>query len=150
MALCTTLQSRVLALETTKTTQANEIAGLKRRVKKLRNKSRTHRLKRLYKVSSSRRVESSRDEEDLGEDASKQGRRIHDIDADEHITLVNDDNELFDVGTLTSDEVLAEQVVAAKDVNLSVDEVTLAHALASLKSTKVQEKGIYKRVKCTS
>ncbi|GJT68050.1 hypothetical protein Tco_1019530 [Tanacetum coccineum] len=45
MALCTTLQSRVLALETTKTTQATEIASLKKRVKKLerRNKSRTHR-----------------------------------------------------------------------------------------------------------
>ncbi|GJU21910.1 uncharacterized mitochondrial protein-like protein [Tanacetum coccineum] len=99
MALCTTLQSRVLALKTTKTTQANEIAGLKRRVKKLerRNKSRTHRLKRLYKVGSSRRIESSRDEEDLGEeDASKQGMRIHDINADEDITLVNDDNEMFD------------------------------------------------------
>ncbi|GJR67602.1 hypothetical protein Tco_0013667 [Tanacetum coccineum] len=76
MALCTTLQSRVLALETTKTTQANEIAGLKRRVKKLerRNKSRTHRLKILYKVGSSKRVESS-NEKGLGEeDASKQGR----------------------------------------------------------------------------
>ncbi|GJU93565.1 hypothetical protein Tco_1318321 [Tanacetum coccineum] len=89
------------------------------------------RLQRLLKlmrlqVSSSRRVESSRDEEDLGEDASKQGRRIHDIDADEDITLVNDDNKMFDVGTLTGDEVLVEQVVAAKDVNLSVDEVTLA------------------------
>ncbi|GJT30844.1 hypothetical protein Tco_0911119 [Tanacetum coccineum] len=34
-------------------------------------------------------VESSRDEEDLGEDASKQGR-INAIDADEDITLVND------------------------------------------------------------
>ncbi|GJV44720.1 hypothetical protein Tco_1429256 [Tanacetum coccineum] len=138
MALCTTLQSRVLALETTKTTQANEIAGLKRRVKKLerRNKSRTHGLKRLYKVGSSRRVESSRDKEDLGEDASKQRRRIHDIDADEDITLVNDDNEMFDVGTLTGDEVLAEKVVASKDVNLSVDEVTLAQALAALKSAK--------------
>ncbi|GKB10914.1 hypothetical protein Tco_0844837 [Tanacetum coccineum] len=142
MALCTTLQSRVLALETTKTTQANEIAGLKRRVKKLerRNKSRTYGLIRLYKVGSSRRVESSRDEEDLGEDASKQERMIHDINVDEDITLVNNDNEMFDVGTLTGDEVLAEQVVAAKDVNLSVDEVTLAQALAALKSAKVQEK----------
>ncbi|GKC83081.1 hypothetical protein Tco_1138798 [Tanacetum coccineum] len=110
------LITRVLAL---KTTQANEIAGLKRRVKKLerRNKSRTHGLKRLYKVGSSRRVESSRDKEDLGEDASKQRRGIHDIDANEDITLVNDDNEMFDVGTLTGDEVLAEKVVAAKDVN---------------------------------
>ncbi|GJY70754.1 putative ribonuclease H-like domain-containing protein [Tanacetum coccineum] len=52
MALYTTLQSRVLALETTKTTQATEIASSKRRVKKLekRNKSRTHRLKRLYRT----------------------------------------------------------------------------------------------------
>ncbi|GKA28791.1 hypothetical protein Tco_0715036 [Tanacetum coccineum] len=122
---------------------ATEIASLKKRVKKLerRNKSRTHGLKRLYKVGSSRRVESFRDEEDLGKDASRQGRRIHDIDADEDITLVNDDNEMFDVGTLTGDEVLAEQVVVAKDVNLSFDEVTLAQALAALKSTKVQEKG---------
>ncbi|GKA18676.1 hypothetical protein Tco_0698591 [Tanacetum coccineum] len=137
------LLARVLALETTKTTQTNKIAGLKRRVKKLerRIKSRTHGLKRLYKVGSSRRVESSGDKEDLGEDASKQGRRIHDIDADEDITLVNDDNEMFDVGTLTGDEVLAEQVVAAKDVNLSVDEVNLAQTHATLKSAKVQEKG---------
>ncbi|GKD54472.1 hypothetical protein Tco_1287859 [Tanacetum coccineum] len=141
MALCTTLQSRVLALETTKTTQANEIVGLKKRVKKLerRNKSRTHGLKILYKVGSSRRVESSRDKEDLGEDASKQRRRIHDIDADEDITLVNNDNEMFDVGTLTGVEVLAEKVVASKDVNLSVDEVTLAQALATLKSAKKKE-----------
>ncbi|GJT78321.1 putative ribonuclease H-like domain-containing protein [Tanacetum coccineum] len=57
------------------------------------------------------------------------------------LAVVNDDNEMFDVGTLTGDEVLAEQVVAAKDVNLSVDEVTLAQALAALKSAKVQEKG---------
>ncbi|GJS20645.1 uncharacterized mitochondrial protein-like protein [Tanacetum coccineum] len=68
----------VIALETTKTTQANEIVGLKRRLKKLerRNKSRTHGLKRLYKVGSSRRIESSGDEEDLGEDASKPGRSV--------------------------------------------------------------------------
>ncbi|GKD94690.1 hypothetical protein Tco_1374527 [Tanacetum coccineum] len=101
MALCTTLQSRVLAMETTKTTQANEIAC---------------------------------------ENASKQGRRIHDIDADEDIALVNDDNEMFDVGTLTGDEVLAEQVVVAKDVNLSVDEVTFAQALAALKISTVRNR----------
>ncbi|GJX16247.1 ribonuclease H-like domain-containing protein [Tanacetum coccineum] len=147
MALCTTLQTRVLDLDTTKTAQANEIASLKRRVKKLekKNKSRTHKLKRLYKVGLSARVESFRDEESLGEDASKQGRRITDIDDDEDITLVNDeidaDAEMSDVDTLTGDEVLAEQVVAAKDVNLSVDEINLAQGLAALKSAKVQEKG---------
>ncbi|GJR59814.1 putative ribonuclease H-like domain-containing protein [Tanacetum coccineum] len=50
----------------------------------------------------STRVESSGDEESLGEDASKQARRINVIDADEDITLVNvqDDVEMFDVNTL--------------------------------------------------
>ncbi|GJW61508.1 hypothetical protein Tco_0110843 [Tanacetum coccineum] len=88
------------------------------------------------------RVESSGDEESLGEDASKQGR-INAIDADEDITLVNDqdDADMFDVNTLTGDEVLAEQEVATKDVNLTVDEVTLAQALAALKSVKSKVKG---------
>ncbi|GJZ98095.1 hypothetical protein Tco_0670548 [Tanacetum coccineum] len=87
------------------------------------------------------RVKSSRDEESLGKDASKQGR-INAIDADEDITLVNDqdDADMFDVNTLTGDEVLAEQEVATKDVNLTVDEVTLAQALAALKSVKPKVK----------
>ncbi|GJU29098.1 hypothetical protein Tco_1172687 [Tanacetum coccineum] len=136
----------VLDLEKTKTTQQNEIASLKRRVKKLEQKkrSRTHGLKRLHKVGMSRRVESSRDEDSLGEDASKQGRQINVINADKDITLVNvqDDAEMFDVNTLTGDEVFAEQEVAAKDVNLTIDEVTLAQALAALKSVKPKVKGV--------
>ncbi|GKD29120.1 hypothetical protein Tco_1239898, partial [Tanacetum coccineum] len=90
MALCTTLQNRVLNLEKTKTSQHNEIASLKRRVKKIekKNRSRTHKLKRLYKVSLTARVESSDDEESWGEDASKQGM-IDAIDADEEIILVS-------------------------------------------------------------
>ncbi|GJY14865.1 hypothetical protein Tco_0385287 [Tanacetum coccineum] len=49
MELCTNLQTKFLDLEKTKTTQANEIASLKRRVKKLEKKSRsrTHKLRRL-------------------------------------------------------------------------------------------------------
>ncbi|GJT60863.1 hypothetical protein Tco_1004396 [Tanacetum coccineum] len=144
MELSTNLQIRVLDLEKTKTTQAEEIVSLKRRFKKLKQKkkSRTHRLKRLYKVGLTARVESFEDEESLGEDASKQGR-INAIDANEDITLVNDqdDADMFDVKTLTGDEVLAEPELVVKDVNLSIDEVTLAQTLASLKSAKVQEKG---------
>ncbi|GKD57803.1 hypothetical protein Tco_1291190 [Tanacetum coccineum] len=95
-------------------------------------------------VGSSRRVESS-DEECLGkEDASKQGR-IADIDADAGINLVSThfdaNTNMFGVHDLVGDEVVVESEVAAKDVNLSVDEVTLAQALAALKSAKVQEKG---------
>ncbi|GKE11751.1 hypothetical protein Tco_1415302, partial [Tanacetum coccineum] len=114
MELCTNLQQRVLDLEKAKTTQAEEIFT---------------------------RVESSKDEESLGDDASKQGR-INAIDADEDITLVNDqdDADMFNVNTLIVDEVLAEQEVTAKDVNLTVDEVTLAQALAALKSVKPKVK----------
>ncbi|GJX65335.1 hypothetical protein Tco_0299678 [Tanacetum coccineum] len=119
MELCTNLQQRVLDLEKIKSTQANKIASLKRRVKKLEKKdrSRTHNLKRLYKVGLSARVESSGDEDSLGEDASKQGMRINVIDANENITLVNvqDDAKMFDVNTLTGDEMFVEQEVAAKD-----------------------------------
>ncbi|GKC32855.1 hypothetical protein Tco_1040149, partial [Tanacetum coccineum] len=101
--LCTHFTKKVRDLEKIKDTQANEIASLKRGVKKLKKKisSRTHKLKRLYKVGLIAKVESSRDEEDLGEDASKQGKKINVIDVDEDITLVNvqndADNEMFDV-----------------------------------------------------
>ncbi|GJT16807.1 hypothetical protein Tco_0875513 [Tanacetum coccineum] len=160
MKLCTTLQKKVLDLEKTKTTQANEIESLKRRVKKLEKKdrSRTHKLKRLYKVGLITRVESSGDEEDLGEDASKQERRINAIDADEDITLVNvqdnADNEMFDVNALNGEEVfvaeqnenVVEEVVdaaqvstAAKTVTITTEEIALAQALEALKTSKPKE-----------
>nr|GEX03469.1 putative reverse transcriptase domain-containing protein [Tanacetum cinerariifolium] len=57
-----------LNLEKTKTSQHNEIASLKSKVKKLkmRNRSRTYKLKRIYKVSLTVRVESSDNKESLG------------------------------------------------------------------------------------
>nr|GEY21564.1 hypothetical protein [Tanacetum cinerariifolium] len=72
MELCTILQRRVFDLGKIKTTQSNEISSLKMRVKKLekRNMSRTHKLKRLYKVGLTARVESSKDEESLENDSS--------------------------------------------------------------------------------
>ncbi|GJW90353.1 hypothetical protein Tco_0167906 [Tanacetum coccineum] len=119
MALCTTLQNRVLDLEKTKTTQHNEIASLKRRVKKLEKKdrSRTHRLKRLYKVGLTARVESSDNEESLGEDASKQGR-IDAIDADEEITLVS----VHDVNVFAGEEVFVVEQEVANEMEV-VEEV---------------------------
>ncbi|GKE18885.1 hypothetical protein Tco_1426462, partial [Tanacetum coccineum] len=159
----TKFENKVLDLEKTKTTQANKIVSLKRRVKKLEQKkrSRTHGLKRLYKVGLTAMVESSGDEEDLSKDASKQGRRINVIDADEDITLVNVqddvDNEMFDVNTLDSEEVfvagqnenVVEEIVddaqvstAATTVTITTEEITLAQALAKLKSTKPKAKGI--------
>ncbi|GJS06368.1 hypothetical protein Tco_0363164 [Tanacetum coccineum] len=83
------LLARVLDFEKTKTTKANEIASLKRRVKKLKKKrsSRTHKLKRLYKVGLSDRVESSRDEEDLVNVQDDADNEMFDVDALNGITL---------------------------------------------------------------
>ncbi|GJW45617.1 hypothetical protein Tco_0077263 [Tanacetum coccineum] len=110
MVLCTKLQAQVLDLEKAKDAQAKEIAALKKRVQRLdrKKKSRTTGLKRLKKVGMSRRVESSEDQESLGdhEDASKQGRSIEDIDKDDDATLVDetqerqDDDLMFDTGVM--------------------------------------------------
>ncbi|GJS19044.1 hypothetical protein Tco_0413516 [Tanacetum coccineum] len=79
-------EAEVLDLQKEKDTQAKEIDALKKRIQRLERMkiSRPAGLKRLRKVGMSRRVESSVDQESLGvpEDASKQGRRIEDIDAD--------------------------------------------------------------------
>nr|GEW13226.1 hypothetical protein [Tanacetum cinerariifolium] len=168
MALCTNLQNRVLDLEKTKTTQRNKIESLKRRVKKLekRNRLRTHKLKRLYKVGLSASVESSGDEESLGNDASKQERRIDAIDVDDEITLVNDpDNEMFDVDALGGEEVfvarqhenIVEEIVdavqvsiAATTVTITTKEITLAQALKALKTSKPKVKRIVFQEPCKS
>ncbi|GJX69476.1 ribonuclease H-like domain-containing protein [Tanacetum coccineum] len=150
MALCTSLQNIVLDLEKTMTSQHNEIVSLKRRVKKLEKKrsSRTHKLKRLYKVGLTARVESSGDDEDLGEDTSKQGRRINTIDADEDIILVivqdDADNEMFDVNVLNGEEVfvagqnenIVEEVVDAAQVNTAVITVTITTEYITLAQDK--------------
>ncbi|GJY78598.1 hypothetical protein Tco_0484399 [Tanacetum coccineum] len=133
MALCTNLQNRVLDLEQTKTTQDSEISSLKRRVKKLEKKirSRTHKLKRLYKVGLRARVESSDDEESLGEDASKQGR-IDAIDAGEEITLVSVHDEM------EVDEEVVEVINTAKliidvaQVSAVGDKVSVASAATTV------------------
>ncbi|GJT59935.1 hypothetical protein Tco_1003468, partial [Tanacetum coccineum] len=126
------------------TAQAQEITTLKLRVKKLDKKggSRTHKLKRLYKVGRSARIVSS-DEASLGdqEDASKEGRKINDIDKDAKIALVDEtqgryvDDIMFDVSDLAGEVVfIIEQGASDKHVNLSVEEVTLAQVLAALKN----------------
>ncbi|GJR34425.1 hypothetical protein Tco_1210109 [Tanacetum coccineum] len=169
MDFCTKLQQRVLDLENTKTAQAQEITSLKKRVKKLEKKggSRTHKLKRLYRVGRSARVVSS-EEASLGdqEDASKQGRKIYNIDADEDITLENvHDAKMFDVNDLDSNEVIVdsevtdkagkkrniieEAVVVTDVVTIPVSaatitnvELTLSQTLAELKSARPKIKGL--------
>ncbi|GJU10651.1 hypothetical protein Tco_1133047 [Tanacetum coccineum] len=141
MILCTNLQKQVLDLEKAKDAQAKKIADLKKRVH--------------------RRVESSEDQESLGdhEDASKQGRRIEDIDKDTDVSLIDDthrrsdDADIFDIDDLHGDEVNVdmpvgenqEQNVKEIEVDTSVEgsvapitieEITLAQTLIQIKATK--------------
>nr|GEV36503.1 putative ribonuclease H-like domain-containing protein [Tanacetum cinerariifolium] len=114
MELCTNLQTKVLDLEKTKTTQALEITSLKRR------------------------------------DASKQDR-ISDIDADEDITLVNDqdDTEMFDIRDLHSEEVsVAGEVNGARNATtisaaatIATKEIDLAQKDVEIKTSKPKAKG---------
>nr|GEX63234.1 hypothetical protein [Tanacetum cinerariifolium] len=133
-------------LETkTKTTQSNEITSLKRSVKKLekKNKSRNHKLKRLYKVGLTARVESS-DEESLGEDASKQGKGIDAIDQDEDITLVNvqDDEKMFDVNDFGGKEVfVVKQEVGTKRARLDEEAAKRLQAEFDEEERLAREKG---------
>nr|GEV65075.1 reverse transcriptase [Tanacetum cinerariifolium] len=110
------------------------------------------------------RVDSSKDDQSLGEDASKQRRKIHDIDGDEDITLVNDQKvaEMFDVNDLQVEDINttklivdAAQVNAAGKVNgasitttvsaaatITTDEITLAQALMEIKTSKPKVKRV--------
>ncbi|GJW21867.1 hypothetical protein Tco_0032489 [Tanacetum coccineum] len=127
--------SGVLALETTKTTQAAEIASLKRRVKKLnrRNKSRTHGLKRLYRVGSSRRVESYEDEDMFG---------VNDLDGDEMIVesvdVVNTTEETRSVVEEVTAVTIPVSAATTTTITTAITnvEMTLAQSLVELKSAK--------------
>nr|GEW68014.1 hypothetical protein [Tanacetum cinerariifolium] len=117
----------VLNLEDAKTTQAKEIASLKKRVKKLeqKRKSRTSGLTRLRRVRTASRIESST-KASLGyqEDASKQERMIDSNNQDVEITLVDEtqgrmnEEDMFGVNDLNGDEVIID-VTAGENVEQS-------------------------------
>ncbi|GJX02117.1 hypothetical protein Tco_0186030 [Tanacetum coccineum] len=145
MDLCTKLSDRVLDLETTKTAQAKEIASLKKRVKKLesKRKSKTLRMKRLFKIGRSAQVVSSEDE-GLGdqEDASKQGRKIDDIHKDAEVTLVDetqgryDDAQMFDTDVFNGEKVfVTEQSEKVVEKVVSIAETVVQEPVQSTTTT---------------
>nr|GFB26439.1 hypothetical protein [Tanacetum cinerariifolium] len=151
MVFCTRLQKQVLDLQEAKAAQAKEIAALKKKVSKLNKwrKSRYGGLRRLKKIGSGRRVKSPMEKDGLGahEDASKQGRMIKEIDQNTEISLDDEtqgktnDDEMFGVDDLAGEEVVMETTTGVKDsaaptTDVTEDEVTIAQALAALKSTK--------------
>nr|GEX64794.1 hypothetical protein [Tanacetum cinerariifolium] len=89
-------------------------------------------------------VDSSKDKQSLGEDASKQERKIIDIDADEDITLVNDqdDAEMFDVSAVGEVNVASIATIDSAAATITTDEITLAEALVEINTSKPKAKGI--------
>ncbi|GJS48406.1 hypothetical protein Tco_0818838 [Tanacetum coccineum] len=130
MNLCTELSDRVLALETTKTTQALEIASLKSRVKKLEKKAN----KRTYKFKEVTLVDETQE--------------------------MDDDNLMFDTGVLEEQEIFdkvfeelvvsvaattksilvsAAEVVTTASTNVEIlDELTFAQTLIEIKTAKLK------------
>ncbi|GKC48616.1 hypothetical protein Tco_1071361 [Tanacetum coccineum] len=123
---------KVLDPENTNNAQAKEITSLKKRVKRLEKKggSRTHKLKRLYKIGRSARVVSS-EEASLGdqEDASKKGRKIDE-------TQGRHDDLMFDTGVLNDEEVFTGQDMAKKEVS-TADPVTIASEEVTITNVEV-------------
>ncbi|GJX30470.1 hypothetical protein Tco_0238549 [Tanacetum coccineum] len=122
---------------------ALEIVSLTRRVKSLekRRKSRTQGFKRLRKVGSTSRVESSNDVS-LGaqEDASKQGRKIADLDADaeQEKEVAGKEVSVADLVTIAGEVVTTAnvEVTTANALTTMIDELTLAQTLIEIKAAK--------------
>ncbi|GJS24529.1 hypothetical protein Tco_0453161 [Tanacetum coccineum] len=114
---------------------------------KKKKKSRSHRLRRLYKVGSSRRIESSEESLDAQEDASKQERKIVNLDADADVTLVdetqegNDADMMFDTGVLEGDEVVVEtkEPISVATTITSLIPISAAEVITTASATTVEE-----------
>ncbi|GKA39296.1 hypothetical protein Tco_0731847 [Tanacetum coccineum] len=103
------------------------------------------------RIGRTARIESS-DEAGLGdqEDASKQGRKIVDINRDAEVTLIDEtqgrsnDNLMFDIGIFNEQKVKVEKIVSTAEVEVTTasattttaDELTLAQTLIEIKAAK--------------
>nr|GEW39949.1 hypothetical protein [Tanacetum cinerariifolium] len=144
-------QTSVLDLEKTKTTQAKEIANLKKRVKRLekKKKSRSHGLKRLYKVGLCARVESSAEEESLemfDADRDLQGEEV--VARQEKEVLLKKtqyvqnviEKVIEDITTADIEEIVstASPITTA----VSIDDIILAQEVVEIKSSKPKARGV--------
>nr|GEZ25821.1 hypothetical protein [Tanacetum cinerariifolium] len=118
-----------------KVAQDLEIIKLKSRVKNLEraNKVKTMKLRRLRKVGTSQRIESSDDT--IMEDVSNQGRMIDESDKDEGVELMNEKEEKETkeeaVEVVTTTKLITEVVVAVSET-VSAASVVQADVPAAL------------------
>nr|GEW24995.1 retrovirus-related Pol polyprotein from transposon TNT 1-94 [Tanacetum cinerariifolium] len=165
---CTTLKRRVKHLEQDKIAQSLEITKLKQRVKKLerRNKLKISKLRRLKRVETAQRVDTSDDT--VMDDVTKIERITTSMDADEDGTLKDvaditkevavdaeieesaDDDELEPtelqkvVEVVTTAKLMTEVVIAASATITFVDTPITAIALTVTPSAARRRKGVRK------
>nr|GEY50492.1 hypothetical protein [Tanacetum cinerariifolium] len=137
---CSTLVLRVEGLETANAAQQLEIIKLKARVKKLErlNKIKSLKLRRLKKVGTSQRVESSKDEENV----FNQGRISVDMDQDKGVKLVVDQEKDVEVLSVQEDTEVQEVIEVVTTAKLITEVVTAAATQVAATSTpakKLQE-----------
>nr|GEY17001.1 hypothetical protein [Tanacetum cinerariifolium] len=128
-----------------KIAQALEITKLKQRVKKLerRNKLKASKLKRLKKVGTTQKVETSDDT--VMDDVSKQGRIIVDMDADKDVTLKDVAAVVKDVQDAEIEESLDVQGRQAKSqaqiyqINLEQADKVLSMQDVDIEPAELQE-----------
>nr|GEW20745.1 uncharacterized mitochondrial protein AtMg00810-like [Tanacetum cinerariifolium] len=112
-----------------------EITKLKRRVKKPErgNKVKVLKLRRLQKVETSQRIDTSKDS--MMEDASNQGRMIDDLDKDDVVDLMDDKGEEKKEEEVKDDQVKGRQ---AKIYHIDMDHASKVLSMQE-DEPKVQE-----------
>nr|GFB43231.1 hypothetical protein [Tanacetum cinerariifolium] len=143
---CAALTRRVEHLEHVKVAYNLEITKLKTRVKKLEraNKVTALKLRRLKKVRTSQRVDTSDDT--VMEDVSNQGRMIFKLDKDEGDVLMNEKEETKEVKDITSDAQVKGRHAeiyqidmnhAAKVLSMEEDEPKIQEAMEVVTTAKL-------------
>nr|GEU39829.1 reverse transcriptase domain-containing protein [Tanacetum cinerariifolium] len=133
---CYALTRRVEHLKHDKVAQALEIIKLKRRVKNLEkgNKVKVLKLRRLKKVGTSQRIDTS--EDTVKEDASNQGRMIDDLDKDDVVDLMDDKEEEKKEEEVKDDQVQGRQ---AKIYKINMDHASKVLSMQEDEPAKVKE-----------
>nr|GEW77704.1 hypothetical protein [Tanacetum cinerariifolium] len=135
---CAALTRRVEHLEHDKVAQALEIIKLKRRVKKMErgNKVKVLKLRRLLKVGTSQRIDTSKDS--VMEDASNQGRMIDDLDKDDVVDLMDDKGEEKKEEKVKDYQEVVDVVITAKLITEVVTAASESVTAASITIAAVE------------
>nr|GEX49431.1 reverse transcriptase domain-containing protein [Tanacetum cinerariifolium] len=140
---CAALTRRVEHLEYDKVAQALEITKLKRRVKKLEkwNRVRVLKLRRLKKVGTSQRIDTS--EDTVMDYASNQGRIIDEMDKDDVVALMDDkekDKKDEEAKVVEDDQVQGRQAESQAEIyKIDMDHASKVLSMQEDEPTEVQE-----------